>query len=58
MPKVRDTYDPDDDDREPFGGEGAAYLICPVWPSCHHPELCKEECRDNDLKKELLDKDD
>lgn len=52
MPKVRDVYDPDDDD-ESMDKIEASYLICPVWPiGCHHPGLCKEECCDNDLQRE------
>jgi hypothetical protein len=26
--------------------------ICKVWGTCHHPELCKDRCWDEDLLKE------
>lgn len=26
-------------------------IICKIWPQCHHPELCQEECFDADLSK-------
>jgi hypothetical protein len=49
MTKIR-IIDAEDMERE-GGDEEPVAIICPTWwEGCHHPEICQEKCRDEDLK--------